>query len=415
MKNKLKSLFVLTLSLILLCSALAACGSENGKDGESSSDEQSTLAQLAPESESSKDGEDETDAALEDFDYANADLSKYITLPENAHKNNTVTLSSSYIISDDEVDAQIADSLFQNKQKTNGDTHVTDQPIKLGDSAFIYYTGYLDGVAFSGGSNASDEKPYELSIGSGSFIPGFEEGLIGVVPNETSKDSPFDLHVTFPENYGAADLAGKSVIFKVTVEYTVQYTIPKFNDDYVKNILMEDMSAEQYRNDLKYAKVKNEALSAIVSKLREDAEILEYPEQSVDYYYDLYIQQYEYYMWYYSMYGYSFESLDDFVPVYIGLGEGEDWREVTRGFAKDVVANTLIYYLVAERESISVSSDEVNEYAENIAQSNTANGQAMTAEDVIEQYGEGVLRQDLLLGKIDEYLVDNCTVEYKDE
>ena len=72
-----------------------------------------------------------------------------------------------------------------------------------------------DGTAFEGGSNWDDKVPLELGIGSGSFIPGFEDGLIGVIPSNTSKENPFELHVTFPEGYKSADLAGKAVVLNM--------------------------------------------------------------------------------------------------------------------------------------------------------------------------------------------------------
>ena len=191
MKFSLTKALILMLTLTLALAAFASCDTGSAET----------------ESESG-------DGELKNFDYLSADLDEYITLPDYDYLKNTVTLGSEYVVTDEMIDEYMADFLFDKKTKTNGDTQVTDQPIKLGDSAFIYYTGYLNGVAFNGGSNASDAKPYELSIGSGSFIPGFEEGLIGIVPSSTSKDAPYDLHVTFPENYNQKDLAGKAVIFK---------------------------------------------------------------------------------------------------------------------------------------------------------------------------------------------------------
>ncbi len=404
MNNLFKRLSAIILALLLFLS-FSACVSPG--DEEESSNET-----------------DETDAAevLEDFDYESADLSLYITLPDSAYKNNTVTLPTSYIISDEDVDEAIADELFDNKVKTNGDTQITDQPIKLGDSAFIYYTGYLDGEAFSGGSNASSSSPSELSIGSGTFIPGFEEGLIGLVPNETSKDAPFDLHVTFPENYGSTELAGKAVIFKVWVEYIVQYTIPEFNDDFVGNVLEFEGSAEEYREQIKKelqdeltAEAESEALSALMSKLLSDAEIHEYPEQGVNYWFGVYEDQFEYYMQYYAMYGYSFDSLDDFVTAYLGLGEDEDWRDVVTESAQEMVASSLVYNIIAKQQSLTVTDAEFSDAATELAEYYSSNGQTYTAEEIIELVGAQQIRQSVLFEKVDALLLENCTIEYKDE
>ncbi len=89
------------------------------------------------------------------------------------------------------------------------------QEVKLGDTVNIDYTGYLDGEAFAGGS--TNGAGTNLLIGSGTYIPGFEEGIIGHKVGET-----FDLNLTFPESYGNKDLAGKDVVFTVTINYIVQ-------------------------------------------------------------------------------------------------------------------------------------------------------------------------------------------------
>lgn len=101
---------------------------------------------------------------------------------------------------------------------------VTDRPIQEGDSVDIDYAGYRDGVAFEGGTGNNPE----LVIGSGQFIPGFEEGLIGVSVGET-----VSLDLTFPENYGNADLAGAAVVFEVTVNSITEYVIPELTDELV--------------------------------------------------------------------------------------------------------------------------------------------------------------------------------------
>ena len=310
--------------------------------------------------------------------------------------------------------------LFENKTKTNEDTKIVDQPIKLGDSAFIYYTGYLDGEPFQGGSNADDEKPLELSIGSGSFIPGFEDGLIGVIPNQTSKDSPFDLNVTFPENYNSAELAGKAVVFKVWIEYTVQYTIPELTDDFVKETLKFDGTASDYKSHVKEqlqaeltAKAENEALNAVLNKLMENSEVIEYPKQSVDYYYESYIDYYEYYMQLYSMYGYKFDSLEEFLVTMVGLDK-DNWQEQVTDLAKNAVQNSLICYSIAKNQNITVTDEEFNAYVETLIKNNSSESKQYTADEIIEMYGRQQINETLLFDKVNEFLLDNCTIEYKD-
>ena len=401
MTKTLKQICSLAAAICLLVSAFTACDNQT-------------------ENESESETESGTDAKLTDFAYESADLSKYITLSESEYLNNKVTLGTDYIASDKMVDEYIADVLFENKTKTNEDTKIVDQPIKLGDSAFIYYTGYLDGETFAGGSNADDKKPHELSIGSGSFIPGFEDGLIGVIPNQTSKDSPFDLNVTFPENYNSAELAGKAVVFKVWIEYTVQYTIPELTDDFVKETLKFDGTASDYKSHVKEqlqaeltAKAENEALNAVLNKLMENSEVIEYPKQSVDYYYQSYIDYYEYYMQLYSMYGYKFDSLEEFLVTMVGLDK-DNWQEQVTDLAKNAVQNSLICYSIAKNQNITVTDEEFNAYVETLIKNNSSESKQYTADEIIEMYGRQQINETLLFDKVNEFLLDNCTIEYKD-
>jgi len=365
---------------------------------------------------------DTNDEVSKDFDYLGADLSKYITLSENDYQSNTVTLGTNYLITDELVQQYIDDECFKNRKKENGGNLITDQPIKRGDSAFIYYTGYLNGEKFEGGSNATDKYSYELVIGSGSFIDGFEDGLIGVIPDETSQDNPHVLHLTFPKDYKNADLAGKSVIFEVWVEYTIQYSIPEFNDEFVATALKYNGTAEEYRAEVKTnlettakKEAESAAVSAILNKLIEKSKVLEYPEESVDYWYARYIEQYEYYMQYYAYYyGYSFSSIDEFIVAYLGLGENDDWKAITVDYAKEVVRNNLIYYTIAEQQGLSVTEEEYKKGVKALAEYYSNESQTYTEESIVKEVGEAQIRQNILFDKVDDYLLEHCTIEYKD-
>ena len=102
--------------------------------------------------------------------------------------------------------------------------------MKNGDTAVIDFEGFLDGVAFEGGKGEN----HPLEIGSGAFIPGFEEQLIGMGVEETK-----DITVTFPENYQAADLAGKEAVFKVTVHEIKVKNLPELDDELAKDVNIE--------------------------------------------------------------------------------------------------------------------------------------------------------------------------------
>ena len=107
------------------------------------------------------------------------------------------------------------DSIMKNSSYKSGN-HVVKGTVKKGDTINIYYVGKVDGKAFEGGSCTKETTPdgYDLEIGSGTFIPGFEDSLIGKKIGETS-----DIHVTFPKDYGKDELNGKKAVFTVTINY----------------------------------------------------------------------------------------------------------------------------------------------------------------------------------------------------
>ena len=147
-------------------------------------------------------------------------LDKYLKLGEYTNVEVTTTLAE---VSDKEVNEQM-EYMFTVQAAEIG---VKDRAVENGDTANINFVGYLNDVAFDGGTGEN----YDLKIGSGTFIDGFEEGLIGVMPGEE-----VDLNLTFPANYSSADLAGQSVVFKVTVNYIV----PEITDANVAALENED-------------------------------------------------------------------------------------------------------------------------------------------------------------------------------
>ena len=131
------------------------------------------------------------------FDYYRSDLSAYLTLAREDYASLTISLD----VSDDEVDEYIRESLLPTYATP---TMATNRKVKSGDKVYIYYTGYVDHYAFEGGSNRDNASPSALTIGSGRFVAGFEDQLIGVIPAETSKENPCIVNVTFPANYDYA-------------------------------------------------------------------------------------------------------------------------------------------------------------------------------------------------------------------
>ena len=152
-------------------------------------------------------------------------------------------------VTEEEINAAIDKERENNARSIS----VTDRPVQDKDDTIIDFDGYVDGVAFAGGKGEN----YPLTIGSGAFIPGFEEQLIGKNIGEEC-----DVNVTFPEDYHAEDLAGKAAVFKCVVKEIKQKELPELDDEFASEVSEFDTLAE-YKEDLKKklteTKVKNAA------------------------------------------------------------------------------------------------------------------------------------------------------------
>lgn len=192
----MKKRWIAVLLAATLCSALlVGCGSS---EEDSASDAANASATESDASSSSADGSEEI--VLKDVD-----VDKYVTLGE--YKGLAVTLAAASV-DDDEWNDTV--EYLYNAAVTAENGGITDRAVEEGDTVNIDYVGKKDDVAFSGGTASGAQ----LTIGSDSYIDGFEDGLIGVMPGET-----VDLNLTFPEDYSATDLAGQDVVFTVTVNF----------------------------------------------------------------------------------------------------------------------------------------------------------------------------------------------------
>ena len=145
------------------------------------------------------------------------------------------------------------------RERNSRETDIEDEtPAAMGDSVKIDFEGFVDDVAFEGGKG----EDYNLKLGSGSFIPGFEEQVVGHKIGEG-----FDVNVTFPEDYHAAELAGKAATFKVTVKAITKIELPELDDDFAKDVSEFDTMAE-YRADIE-AKIRKRHEDAAESTFEE--------------------------------------------------------------------------------------------------------------------------------------------------
>ena len=138
------------------------------------------------------------------------------------------------------------------RERNSREIEVTNRAAEMGDTAVIDFEGFCDGVAFEGGKGTD----YALKLGSGSFIPGFEEQVAG-----KNIDEEFDVNVTFPAEYHAADLAGKEAVFKVKIHSITKVELPELDDDFAKDVSEFD-TFDEYKADLKAKIEKRHETSA---------------------------------------------------------------------------------------------------------------------------------------------------------
>ncbi|MBP3543348.1 MAG: trigger factor [Lachnospiraceae bacterium] len=203
---------------------------------------------------------------------AKAALKPEVTL--GAYKGIEVEKKST-AATDEEVEGELDRVRNQNARTIT----VEDRAVQDGDMTVIDFEGFVDGVAFEGGKG----EDYDLTIGSGAFIPGFEEQLVGA---EIGKE--VEVNVTFPEEYHAAELKGKPAVFKVTVKAIKVKELPEADDDFAQDVSDFD-TLDEYKADIRakiVEKKEKEAASlkedAIIEKIIEDAQ-MEIPEPMVDY------------------------------------------------------------------------------------------------------------------------------------
>ena len=208
-------------------------------------------------------------------------------------------------MTEDEIDAEIESVIVRSGKREE----LTEGTVANGDIAVIDFVGKKDDVAFDGGTG----KDYELEIGSHTFIEGFEEGVEGMKVGETK-----DLELTFPENYPSEDLAGEDVIFTVTVNAIKQ--TPELTDELVKELSTKSKTVKEYREEVKEALETNKVnqqrgteLQKIYALLIENCEVVEYPQELLDYGVSMFRKNYTNYAKQYGM------PLEDFIKGMFGM------------------------------------------------------------------------------------------------
>lgn len=429
MKAKRTSAFACLAALIACLALLAACKS-TGKGDETGTGTGSGTNDSVSDTAT---GLNEDATAPVRYDYLEADVSKDVQIDKTAYTDMKLTLPASLNITDDDAKDYINNSiLFEYRTADNGSEKMTDKKMKKGDSAFIYYKGEIDGEEFSGGSNWDDTSPYELALGSGAFIPGFEDGLIDVIPVNASKDNPIVVKATFPKDYGNEALNGKEATFYVAVEYAVQYTLPEFNRTFVEDTLKYSGKKDVYASDAEYLneyiayirqqlenkvadQVEYAKTDALWTYLTETAVCSNLPQSEIDFYYDSYISQIKSsYSQYKTYYGDTFTSMypDEahFSVWYMGLKSADTWQEELRELSVKLVKKDMITHAIAEMEGMETVSDE--EYKKVVDYWVEQYSGQMTADEIVKSMGELYLRQSALADRMSDWLMEHATFSF---
>lgn len=251
--------------------------------------------------------------------------------------------------SESDIDAQIDSILLANQIISEDES----RKIENSDKVNIDYVGTIDGTAFEGGTYDG----YDLTIGSGTFLEGFEDQLIGAKKGDT-----VEVKVKFPEDYNSAEVAGKDAVF--TVKINGIYEKPAFDDDFVKNNLSEYAdTAEGYKEYYKASTEKDKLATWVENYLIDNSSAKSYPNGYVK----LLQQQnryadeldYENMNVYTQMYmGYS--MYEDFA-AYVGMDE-EAYAKASKQKAEEEAKNNLVYQAILEKEGVSVTLDDYKAY-----------------------------------------------------
>ncbi len=285
-------------------------------------------------------------------------------------------------------EAEIDESIAYTLQVTAGDYGITDRAAANGDTVIIDYEGKLDGVAFQGGT----AQEQALTLGSGQFIPGFEEQVVGHMPGET-----FDINVTFPENYGNEELNGKETVFTIVLHSIVPTEI---TDEIVTSLVGKEMTVEEYREVVRQDLEESNKLTAesnyansVYSAFIKNCTLKDYAEEDLESWIQIMEDNYGAYAAYQGM------ETDEFLKQYYGV--------TCEDLAKEQLCFAYAAELVAEKEGITITLEEYDE----LLATQSANFGYESAEDYEkayeESYGEGSLKDYFLQEKVVQWLVDN--------
>lgn len=293
-------------------------------------------------------------------------------------------------VTPEEIDARIREEADKNARKVT----VEDRPVQNGDEVILDYEGFVDGVAFEGGKGEN----HSLEIGSGSFIPGFEEQLVGA---EAEKE--VEVKVTFPEDYHAEDLKGKEAVFKCTVHEIKAKELPEIDDEFAAEVSEFD-TLEEYKADVK-AKIKEQ--KAAEGKAKQEDQVVEQavknatyelPEAMVETQAEQMANDFAQRM---QSQGLTMEQYFQFTGT-----TAEQMMEDLKPQAVKRIETRLVLEAIAKAENIEISDEKLDEEIGKMAEA-----YKMEADKLKEFMGENEkkqMKEDMAVQEAITFLVDNA-------
>ncbi len=295
--------------------------------------------------------------------------------------------------STDVSDKEVADELERRRQQQAELVLKEDEPAAEGDTVVIDFEGKVDGKPFDGGK----AENYSLELGSKTFIPGFEDQLVGHKAGDE-----VEVKVTFPDDYQAKDLQGKDAVFEVKIHEVKQKELPELDDDFAKDIdddvdTLEELKAKvkDEIKEQKEAAAKNAVQEEAISKAVENAKIGDIPEAMIED--DVQRQMDQYFS------GMQQQGINpDMYFKLTGTSE-EDLRKQFREGSEERVKTNLVLEAIVEKENIEVSEDEINDEIKDLA---TQYG--MDEKAVRSALSDDMLKHDISIRKVVQEMTDSA-------
>lgn len=296
-----------------------------------------------------------------------------------------------YNVSDEDVEHELMHMAEKNARLVS----VEDRPVESGDITVIDFEGFVDGVAFDGGK----AENHELTIGSNTFIPGFEDQIIGMKPEEEK-----EIKVKFPEEYFSANLAGKDATFKVKLHEIKKKELPKLDDEFAKDVSEFD-TLEELKKDIKEKKEKQnkekakyETEEAVIKAVCEDMKV-EIPQGMIETETQNMLKDIE------TRLSYQGLKLEQYLQMM-----GKTAEEVKKEYepqAIEAIKSRLALEAIVKAEKIEASEEKINEKLEEMAKNYGKTAEELKANENVKNYiKEGIESQEAI-----EFLVKNAKIK----